>query len=124
LAAKVLVCDDEGVLRALVRATLPPDQYCVIEAHDGEDGLDKARLHRPDVIVLDVQMPGRTGIDVLTELRSDPATAPTRVLVLSARAQRADRDEATRAGADLFLSKPFSPSELAAAVAELSEQRA
>jgi CheY-like chemotaxis protein len=124
LAAKVLVCDDEGVLRALVRATLPSDRYCVIEAQDGDDALDKAREHLPDVIVLDVQMPGRTGIDVLTELRRDPATAPMRVLVLSARAQVADRDEAVRAGADRFLSKPFSPSELAAAVAELSEQGA
>jgi CheY-like chemotaxis protein len=124
LAATVLVCDDEGVLRALVRATLPPDRYHVIEATDGDDGLEQARRHRPDVIVLDVQMPGRTGLDVLTELRRDPLTSPSRVLVLSARAQAADREEAERAGADRFLSKPFSPSELAAAVAELSEQRA
>jgi len=123
LTATVLVCDDEGVLRALVRATLPPDRYCVIEATDGDDGLQQARRYRPDVIVLDVQMPGRTGIDVLTELRRDPETSLSRVLVLSARAQAADREEAARAGADLFLSKPFSPSELAAAVAELSEPR-
>jgi CheY-like chemotaxis protein len=122
LTATILVCDDEGVLRALVRATLPPDRYDVIEASDGEDGLDKARRHRPDVIVLDVQMPGRTGLDVLGELRRDPETSPSRVLVLSARAQHADREEAARAGADRFLSKPFSPSELAAAVEELTTQ--
>jgi len=119
VAATILVCDDEGVLRALVRATLSSDRYEIVEARDGDEALEQARNHRPDVIVLDMMMPGRTGIEVLAELRSDPMLDGTRVLVLSARAQNADRIEAEQAGADRFLTKPFSPTELASVVDEL-----
>ena len=85
----MLVCDDETVLRELVRATLGQGRYTVVEARDGHEALAQARSERPDVILLDVMMPGRSGDDVLRELRSDPATAATPVIMLTARAQAA-----------------------------------
>jgi CheY-like chemotaxis protein len=115
----VLLCDDEEVLRQLVRATLANDDYSIVEASDGEESLELARSHRPDLIVLDMMMPGRSGLEVLRELRADPETAATPVIMLTARARESDRNEAASAGADRYLAKPFSPLELISVVEEL-----
>jgi len=120
---KVLVCDDEEVLRSLIRATLEGD-FEIVEATSGDATLGKARAERPDLIVLDMMMPGTSGLDVLNELRSDPELASIPVLMLTARTQRSDRDAALNAGADRFLAKPFSPIELAGVVTELVAERA
>jgi DNA-binding response OmpR family regulator len=112
----VLVCDNETVLRALVRATLEPG-YEVLEARDGDEALALMAERPPDLLLLDMMMPGRTGLDVLAELRAAGKTLP--VVMVTARAQAADRVRAADAGADRFLSKPFSPAELEALVAEL-----
>lgn len=114
---KVLVCDDEDVLRALVRASL--NGYDVIEARDGGEALLVARGERPDLILLDMMMPGRSGIDVLRDLRADPTLAAIPVVMLTARTQPGDREAAAGAGADRFLGKPFSPHDLAELVSEL-----
>jgi DNA-binding response OmpR family regulator len=116
--ARVLVCDDEPVLRALVRASLEPD-YEIFEAQDGCEVLGLALDQRPDLIVLDMMMPGKSGLDVLAELRADATLAHTPVVMLTARAQAADRAAAAEAGADRYVAKPFSPRELAAVVGEL-----
>lgn len=116
----ILICDDEQVLRALVRASLAPTGYRILEAGDGDEALTLAREHRPDAILLDMMMPGRSGVDVLEELRRDPELAGTPVLMLTARTQTSDREAAEEAGATRFLEKPFSPRELAAVVAELA----
>ncbi|MBD0349217.1 MAG: response regulator [Thermoleophilia bacterium] len=116
---KVLVCDNEDVLRALVRAALDTSDYDLFEARDGDESLELARAERPDAIVLDMMMPGKTGLEVVAELRADDQLAKTRVLMLTARAQAADRDAALAAGADRFLAKPFSPLELMTVVEEL-----
>jgi CheY-like chemotaxis protein len=115
----VLVCDNEEVLRGLVRATLEGSGYALLEARDGEDALEQARRVRPDVILLDMMMPGRSGLEVLAELRRDPELRGIPVVMLTARAQVADRDAAERAGANRFLAKPFSPLKLARVVEEL-----
>jgi CheY-like chemotaxis protein len=119
MTVTVLVCDNEEPLRALVRATLDGAGYEIVEARDGDEALERARSLRPDLILLDMMMPGRSGIEVLGELQADPATAGIPVLMLTARAQAADREAATRAGASRFLAKPFSPRELATLVEEL-----
>ncbi len=119
MAATVLVCDDEDVLRALVRATLDADNYALIEARDGNESLELARRARPDLILLDMMMPGRSGLEILAELRGDPSFARTRIVMLTARTQVADRQAAADLGADRFLPKPFSPRKLVAAVEEL-----
>lgn len=120
-AATILICDDEDIVRALVRASLAPGGYELVEARDGDEALALARAHHPDVILLDLMMPGRRGLDVLAELRADPAFAATRVVVLTARTQAADREAAAAAGATRFLAKPFSPRELAELVERLLE---
>jgi len=117
--AKVLVCDDEQVLRALVRATLDDEEYSLAEAVDGDQSLALARSLQPDLILLDMMMPGRSGLEILAELRGDPSFARTRILMLTARTQVADRQAAADLGADRFLPKPFSPRKLVAAVEEL-----
>jgi DNA-binding response OmpR family regulator len=106
------------VLRALVRASLDTG-YELAEASDGDESLRLARELHPDLIVLDMMMPGKSGLEVLGELRADPSLAATPVVMLTARAQAADRAAAASGGADRYLAKPFSPMELAATVAEL-----
>jgi CheY-like chemotaxis protein len=117
--ATVLLCDDEEVLRRLVRATLQTDDYRIEEAVDGEEALARARSLRPDLIILDMMMPGLSGLEVLRELRADPAFANTPVIMLTARARPADQEEAAAAGADRYLAKPFSPLELIGVVEKL-----
>ncbi len=118
IAATVLVCDNEEILRALVVAALE-GRYPIVEAADGDEALALARSSAPDLMLLDMMMPGRSGLDVLAEIRADPALAHIPVIMLTARAQAADEQAALRAGADRFVTKPFSPLELAAVVAEL-----
>jgi CheY-like chemotaxis protein len=119
VTATVLLCDDEEVLRHLVRATLENGEYEIVEAADGDESLELARRHRPDLVILDMMMPGRGGLDVLRELREDAALARTPVVMLTARARPADREAAAAAGADRYLAKPFSPLELTLVVEEL-----
>ncbi|MDX6541364.1 MAG: two-component system, OmpR family, phosphate regulon response regulator PhoB [Gaiellales bacterium] len=115
----VLVCDDEPVLRMLVRATLDQGNYTVVEACDGDEALARTRSEQPDLILLDMMMPGRSGSDVLRELRSNPLTAQTPVIMLTARAQASDREAMSLAGANHYLTKPFSPVGLASLVEEV-----
>ena len=110
-------------MRALMRAALDPSGCEIVEARDGDESLELARTVRPDLIVLDMMMPGRTGLDVLAELRRDAEFAGTPVIVLTARAQASDREAAARVGASRFITKPFSPRELCAAVEQLLNGR-
>ena len=115
----MLVCDNEEPLRALVRGALELGDYEIVEAHDGDESLDLARSCEPDLIVLDMMMPGRTGLEVITELRTEQRFSQTPVIMLTARAQAEDRAAAEAAGVSRFLPKPFSPLELASVVEEL-----
>ncbi len=125
MSGRILVCDNEEALRALVCAALDDAGYEILEARDGEESLDLARNARPDVVVLDMMMPGRSGLDVLSALRADERLAQQpAVLMLTARTQAVDRHAAEEAGADRFLGKPFSPLELASVVGELLQGRA
>jgi two-component system phosphate regulon response regulator PhoB len=124
VAAKILICDNEDALRELVCATLAPAGYETVEARDGDQSLELARSEQPDLIVLDMMMPGRTGVEVLRELRADPRFSATPVVMLTARTQVRDREAAEAAGADRFVGKPFSPLELGAVVDSLLKDRA
>jgi DNA-binding response OmpR family regulator len=118
--ATVLICEDEPSLRELIRVSLD-GPYDFAEADDGEESLAVARRVKPDVVILDVMMPRRSGLEVLTELRRDEAFADTRVIVLTA--QPATREEALAEGADIVMVKPFEPDEIAAAVEEVLAER-
>jgi two-component system response regulator MtrA len=119
MESTILVCDNEEVLRGLVSASLEGNGYTLVEARDGDEAVEQARLVRPDLILLDMMMPGQTGLEVLAELRGDPGLRDIPVVMLTARAQATDREAARLAGADSFLAKPFSPLELACVVKEL-----
>jgi CheY-like chemotaxis protein len=116
--ATVLIADDEPSMRLLVRATIESDQYEVLEASDGDEAWAMIKQHRPSVVLLDVQMPGRTGLEVLALIRSEPSLAATRVIMLTAKALKADVEVGMTAGADLYLTKPFSPLDLLTRVDE------
>jgi len=119
--ATVLICDDEPSLRELIRISLD-GPYEFVEADDGEESLELARRVRPDVVILDMMMPRRNGLEVLTALRQEKDLADTPVIVLTA--QPATRDQALRAGADVVMVKPFEPEQIAAAVREVLADQA
>ena len=111
-AKTVLVVDDEQDILDLVRFRLEHDGYRVLTATDGQTGLTLAQAERPDLCILDVMMPKLSGLEVLANLRADPATADTRVILLTARGQDADIDRGFELGAHDYVTKPFSPKEL------------
>jgi DNA-binding response OmpR family regulator len=110
--ATVLVADDEPHLLRLVKFRLEREGYRVLTAADGDAALQVARDQRPDLCVLDVMMPKRSGFDVLRELRADERFNTTKVIMLTARAQDRDVDAGFSLGADDYVTKPFSPNEL------------
>ena len=114
--ATVLICDDEASLRELVRVSLD-GRYEVVEADDGDSCLETIRRTRPDVIVLDLMMPRKHGLDVLTDLRADGDVADTPVIVLTAQPSAAD--DALERGANRVIEKPFEPDAIDAAVKEV-----
>ena len=114
--ATVLICEDEPALRELIRISLD-GEYDFAEAEDGRACLEVAREVQPDLIVLDMMLPGLTGLEVLRELRRDPALEAVPVIVLTA--QPATRDDALRAGANLVMDKPFNVDEISVAVKEV-----
>jgi CheY-like chemotaxis protein len=116
--ATVLIADDEPSMRLLVRATIESDQYDVLEAADGDEAWALITKHKPSVVLLDVQMPGRNGLEVLAMIRRDASLAATRVIMLTARALKSDMEVGLAAGADLYLTKPFSPLDLLTRVDE------
>ncbi len=106
---KLLIADDEDGIRSLVRMTLEADSYEILEARDSDEALALAREHRPELMFLDVMMPGGSGFDVCRELKADPATAGITIIMLTAQAQERDRELGVEAGADDYFTKPFSP---------------
>jgi two-component system response regulator MprA len=116
----ILVIDDDEQLRTALRRTLTFDGYRVLVARDGEDGLFQARSEEPDLIVLDLLMPGLDGLEVCRRLRADGGVP---ILVLTARDEVADRVRGLDAGADDYLVKPFAVDEFLARVRALLRRR-
>ncbi len=104
-----MLADDDPGIRLLVNATLRSDEYEIIEASDGLETLALAAKERPDLILLDIGMPKVDGFEVCRRLKKDPSTAEIRVIMLTARAQDADRRRGDEVGADGYFTKPFSP---------------
>ncbi|HYO39644.1 MAG TPA: response regulator [Nocardioidaceae bacterium] len=117
---RALVVDDSAPVRELVVINLELEGFEVRAAEDGQQGVDAALDWRPDVITMDVMMPGLDGFDALHRLRTDPTTAGIPVVMLTGRAQRADRIRGDALGADAYLSKPFEPAELVAVARDLA----
>ncbi|MDH5430005.1 MAG: response regulator [Nitrospirota bacterium] len=116
MSATVLVVDDEKDLVDLVRYHLEKDGLKCLEARDGETALQVARERAPDLIVLDLMLPGVDGLEVCRKLRKDPKTAAVAIIMLTAKAEEVDRIVGLEMGADDYIVKPFSPRELVARV--------
>ena len=114
----VVIADDESSMRLLVHATIESDDYVVVEASDGTEAWTMIKKHKPALVLLDVQMPGQSGLDVLRRIKADPSLAATRVILLTAKAQETDIETGLIAGADFYLTKPFSPLDLLTRVEE------
>ncbi|MGH7459082.1 MAG: response regulator [Longimicrobiaceae bacterium] len=112
MSARILVVDDEPDISALVAYHLAKESYRVSTASDGPEALQAIEADRPDLVVLDLMLPGMSGLEVLEELRRRPETNGVPVLLLTARKEEEDRVEGLRLGADDYLAKPFSPREL------------
>jgi CheY-like chemotaxis protein len=110
---KVLIVDDNEDVRKLLRLTLDGERYHLLEAANGEQCLTLLAQEKPDIVLLDVMMPGEIdGLMVCSCIKQNPETAGTLVIMISARAQVADIEKGKKAGADFYLTKPFSPLEL------------
>jgi DNA-binding response OmpR family regulator len=119
---KVLVVDDEAPIRLLCRVNLEAERMEVLEAADGESGLETARAERPDVVLLDVMMPGMDGWQVAERLVEDQATSHIPIVFLTARAELRDRARGLELGGVDYITKPFNPVELASVVESLLER--
>ena len=114
----VLIADDESAMRLLVNTTIESESYRVIEAGDGDEAWALIKKHKPSLVLLDIQMPGRSGLEILASIKGDPTLSGVRVILMTARALEADKTAGMAAGADFYLTKPFSPLELLARVQE------
>jgi DNA-binding response OmpR family regulator len=122
MATRVLVIDDEAPIRLLCRVNLEAEGMDVLEAADGPSGLETARAETPDVVLLDVMMPGLDGWRVAEELLDDPRTESIPIVFLTARAELRDRARGIDLGGVDYVTKPFNPVELAPLVRALLER--
>ena len=122
MATRVLVIDDEAPIRLLCRVNLEAEKMEVLEAADGPSGLEKARAEIPDVVLLDVMMPGLDGWRVAEELLDDERTAKIPIVFLTARAELRDRARGIDLGGVDYVTKPFNPVELAPLVRALLDR--
>ncbi|MEA3342102.1 MAG: response regulator [Chloroflexota bacterium] len=112
MAKKILIVDDEVYIRALLEQTLEDFEWVGVElfsASDGREAWDVAQVERPDLIILDVMMPGLSGYDVCQRIKGDPALSHAHVIMLTARGQEVDRLRSVEVGADEYVTKPFDP---------------
>jgi len=124
MAKKILVIEDDPATLRLVDYSLKQEGYEVITAANGPDGIQKALGESPDLVILDVMLPGLDGFEVCYQLRAEPSTAKLPILMFTARAQEIDKDTGRRVGADDYLTKPSAPEEIVNHVAKLLKAKA
>lgn len=121
MGKRVLLIEDEPNIIEAISFILSRDGWTVHTHEDGETAMDKVRTQPPDLIILDVMLPGRSGFDILRDIREDTATAALPVMMLTARGQAKDRELALRLGANHFMTKPFSNQDIRDYVRKLME---
>lgn len=119
MTTTVLIVDDEPNIVQLVRITLSDSRVRVVEAADGETAFDRAMTLRPELIFLDIDLPDVSGLEICRRIREEERLANTKIVMLTAAAQRNDVARGLAAGADLYLTKPFSPVRLLSLVEQL-----
>ena len=116
---RILVVDDEPHIRRLLGTTLAEEGFEVMLASDGTRGLAAIESKQADLVILDLMMPGASGLEILSKIRSSPGTADIPVIILTAKGQDTDREAAFAGGASDFMTKPFSPKKLIARIHEI-----
>lgn len=119
MTSHVLLIEDEPNIAEAIRFILSRDGWNVSTLADGTGAAEAVRAARPDLVILDLMLPGCSGLDVVQAIRSDPETETTPVLMLTAKGQGRDREAAERAGVNLFMTKPFSNADILASVRSL-----
>jgi DNA-binding response OmpR family regulator len=119
----ILIVDDEPSIRALVHSSIESPYYQVIEACDGEEAWTLIKERKPALVLLDIRMPHRSGFEVLSAIRADPELRGTQVMMLTSSSEQKDIDAGIIAGADFYLTKPFSPADLLERVSEAIGRR-
>lgn len=112
MAKKILIVEDNVVNRVLMQDLLTYHGYEILEAGDGAEGIEKARKYKPDLILMDMQMPIMDGIQAVTRLKADPKTRDIKIISLTAFAMKGDRERFLRAGCDEYVAKPINTREL------------
>jgi len=122
MSKKILVIEDDPASLRLTQYMLEHKGYEVLTAVNGLDGLKKARSEEPDLVILDVMLPGMDGFDICYNLRAEPQTAKMPILMLSAKAREVDMDTGRKVGADNYITKPVDPAEIISSVEVLLAQ--
>ena len=120
---KILVVEDNPRNMRLIEMTLRAKNYTLLKATDGEEALDVATRERPDLIIMDIQLPKLDGLEVTKRLRATPALGHTPIIALTAYAMKGDKERFIGGGCDIYLSKPFDIYELSGIVAEMLRQQ-
>ncbi len=118
----ILYVEDNEFNRKIVRDLLKRTSYRLVEAHDGEAGVAAALVERPDLILMDIQLPKISGLDATRQLRAEPATAATPIITITSFALSGDDQKAKEAGATAYLAKPYSPLELLKLIRQLAPE--
>ena len=120
---KILIVEDNPLHTKLIEMTLKSKNYTLLKATDGEKALDIARRERPDLIIMDLNLPGMTGFEVTKKLRENPAFSHTPIIAITAYAMARDREKVIESGCDAYLSKPIDTRELPGVIVELLSGR-
>ena len=120
---KILIVEDNSLHTKLIEMTLRTKNYTLLKATDGEKALDMAIRERPDLIIMDLNLPGMTGFEVTKKLRENPAFSHTPIIAITAYAMKRDREMVIESGCDAYLSKPIDTRELPGVIAELLSGR-
>ena len=112
MSKRILVVEDQEDLRGVLRTLLTGSGYSVLEAVDGRDGISKVKSERPDLILMDIQMPVLDGYAATREIKADPELNPIPIVAVSSFAMRGDEEKARAAGCDHYVTKPYSPMQL------------
>ena len=120
---KILIVEDNPLHTKLIEMTLRSKNYILLKATDGEEALDIATRERPDLILMDLNLPKMTGFEVTKKLRENPAFSHTPIIAITAYAMSGDRERVIESGCDAYLTKPIDTRELPEVIAQMLQQR-
>ena len=120
---KILVVEDNPINMRLIEMTLSAHNYTLLKASDGQEALDIAERERPDLIIMDINLPGMNGLEATRKIRKTPALSNTPIIGITAYAMMGDKEKVLESGCDVYLSKPINTRELPVIIAEMLAQR-